>query len=302
MHFNSIQHFKFVSTHKFFVQPADENYLLARWMLINGFNREFFWQAMQAIEKYLKASLVLQEISINKYSHNITELFERHCEEFGPVAFTSFEKPEELSADIWTPSNPLNYVTRISQLGDPGSRYGMVSWWRTSDDLFKIDQICWSLRRLTVGLKWVVGDGLHVPGEHEAHRGTTYSDALLADATFQPRSPIGGLDRQIHQLGSTRADTLYSWNLSYRRERIDFAKPTSPGLVPTFGPLENSYIFLFWEELTKKDENGQPKFHSPIFIEGMRWLAEHFRFTRADRETILEEVSRAEKRLTAIRQ
>ena len=42
-----------------FVDTADQNYLIARWAYHRGLFLDFFWNACQALEKYLKASLLL---------------------------------------------------------------------------------------------------------------------------------------------------------------------------------------------------------------------------------------------------
>ena len=57
------------------VRPADENYMTARFFLLNGIYNEFTWQAAHALEKYIKAALVLNGISIRNYSHNITKSY-----------------------------------------------------------------------------------------------------------------------------------------------------------------------------------------------------------------------------------
>ena len=42
----SLNHFKSVATHDFFVLPADQNYFLARFTRIYGFAGEFWWQSL----------------------------------------------------------------------------------------------------------------------------------------------------------------------------------------------------------------------------------------------------------------
>jgi len=42
----SLNHFKSVFTHKFFVAPADRNYFLARFAKTYGMNEEFWWQSL----------------------------------------------------------------------------------------------------------------------------------------------------------------------------------------------------------------------------------------------------------------
>jgi hypothetical protein len=59
-----LNHFKSVFAHKFFVAPSDRNYFFARFAKTYGINEEFWWQALQTIEKLLKAGLVLNGVSV----------------------------------------------------------------------------------------------------------------------------------------------------------------------------------------------------------------------------------------------
>jgi HEPN domain-containing protein len=42
-----------------FVRTADENYITARWCANNQLNTDFLWLAVHALEKYLKAVLLV---------------------------------------------------------------------------------------------------------------------------------------------------------------------------------------------------------------------------------------------------
>ena len=57
-----------------FVDPGDENYVMARIAYHGGLYQDFFWNAAQATEKYLKASLLLNgETLIKNNGHNKCE-------------------------------------------------------------------------------------------------------------------------------------------------------------------------------------------------------------------------------------
>ena len=60
--------------HESFVIPADEDYLTARLLYKSNLHRNFFWSAAQCIEKYLKALLLLNGISVKKKGHNLKKL------------------------------------------------------------------------------------------------------------------------------------------------------------------------------------------------------------------------------------
>ena len=58
-----------------FVRTADENYITARWCAINRLNTDFLWLAVHALEKYLKALLLLNGKSSKGFSHDIVTLY-----------------------------------------------------------------------------------------------------------------------------------------------------------------------------------------------------------------------------------
>jgi len=137
-----LNHFKSVFAHKFFVAPSDRNYFFARFAKAYGINEEFWWQALQIIEKLFKAGLVLNGVSVKKgYKHDIENLWCKHKEVFGDLAVTDLRKPEKLSERFWTDCPLENFIARVNQMGNPDSRYGLLSYCNRTDDLFKFDQL-----------------------------------------------------------------------------------------------------------------------------------------------------------------
>ena len=63
-----------------FIETADENYILARWAAINHLDLDFLGLGLHAIEKYLKALLLLNEKPAKKYGHNIKLLVSRRAQ------------------------------------------------------------------------------------------------------------------------------------------------------------------------------------------------------------------------------
>ena len=78
-----LNQFRSVFAHNFFVAPSDRNYFLARFSKTYGIYEEFWWQALQTIEKLFKAGLILNGVSVkNGYSHDIKKLWQKHKEVF----------------------------------------------------------------------------------------------------------------------------------------------------------------------------------------------------------------------------
>lgn len=60
-----------------FVVPGDQDYLMSRLLAQKGLPRGFYWAAAQAIEKYLKAFLLMNGVSVKEFKfHPIKKLFE----------------------------------------------------------------------------------------------------------------------------------------------------------------------------------------------------------------------------------
>ena len=269
--FDSLNDFKFSTAYEFFVAPADRDYLFARWLFINGFP-EFFWHASQAVEKYLKAGLVLNGEKLKKGNHDIESLYKKHCQIFDTLAFKCFTKPLELSVEFWRDSTVDLFVKRINDMGNPDSRYGLVSWHRRNCDLFKFDQLCWHLRRLTIGLNWNVNEDFPCEPAIKRFAGKTYREVLTENPTAQPRGTIGNLTKTIVGTGPLMSDLFHAWNFEFLRDEVDLSKAIPNSLKPQLGPFKNSILFLYWKALTQTDSSGALLGLSENFKDGMQWL------------------------------
>lgn len=178
-----------------FVAPADENYLVARWCYQNKVYRSFYWNAAQALEKYMKAILLFNGYSaihpLNQpkkpYVHNLVALLASVYQiafEFLPI---DLELPTELGSKVWGwIDEPLRkYVARINTAGNPNNRYNLYGLNKMSGDLYKLDSLIYSLRRLTYNLS----DPFYfnVPKDNDEHE-FTLADALRKLPTYNPRN------------------------------------------------------------------------------------------------------------------
>jgi HEPN domain-containing protein len=146
----------------FFVTTADHNYLVARWAFQHELFRDFYWNAMHALEKYLKASLLLNGYSAKRYGHDITKLFEHVVEYAGDLIPSLLLRPNFLEENLWKTESTTEYLKRLFQNGDPNNRYAYFSYVQKPEDLFKLDAMVFILRRLTVSLEVrVVVPSLH---------------------------------------------------------------------------------------------------------------------------------------------
>ncbi|HLW92014.1 MAG TPA: HEPN domain-containing protein [Roseiarcus sp.] len=132
-----------------FIATADDNYVLARWSFHHHLNVDFFWLAVHSVEKYLKAALLMNGKSTKKYGHSITKLLEAVkplAPELFPITLT---KPDErMPAKCWRDETMENFITRLYRDGQADNRYQIFGYIRHPEDLWKLDQVVYSIRRV----------------------------------------------------------------------------------------------------------------------------------------------------------
>jgi hypothetical protein len=68
-----------------FLKTGDQTYVVARWCFLNQLYLDFYWNAVHALEKHLKAVLLMNGCSARApasgpaYGHNVAKLFEAVC-------------------------------------------------------------------------------------------------------------------------------------------------------------------------------------------------------------------------------
>ena len=136
-----------------FIFTADRDYLTARFAFFQKQPHLFLWSTAQAIEKYLKANiLLLGEGTINK-THRHIKLAEK----------LTNSHPERLRIDLaipngwvdqgvtfWPRSDVHNFLTRIEKLGAPNVRYDQVGLEIHLQDLVFLDRLAFCLRHRLV--------------------------------------------------------------------------------------------------------------------------------------------------------
>lgn len=131
-----------------YIQTADDNYVLARWCFHQHLNIDFFWLAAHALEKYLKALLLMNSKSSKKYSHDIAKLY-ADVVPLAPELFpTTLLKPEvRMPNKYWHSESVEMYIARLYRDGQADNRYQIFGYSRHPEDLWKLDQVVFSVRR-----------------------------------------------------------------------------------------------------------------------------------------------------------
>ncbi len=142
-----------------FVFPADSDYINARFLSLNHVHRPFFWPALQALEKYLKANLLHFGIPVkgNKFGHDIVSMagiLENHDHVLKDLKLVPDKMHDELEKlSLWGSTDVYEFLRSIKQFGDTSNRYNYYGSDYKASYLLKLDQVVYALRTNVVGNK-----------------------------------------------------------------------------------------------------------------------------------------------------
>jgi len=147
-----------------FVRTADENYITARWCAINQLNTDFLWLSVHALEKYLKAVLLLNGGSSKRsasdqkpYSHDIVRLYADVKTLAGALLPDNLAKPIDLDIYHWSARTAEQFMEHLLRNGNADNRYLIYGYVTRSQDLHMLDAMVFAIRRLlcTLDERWL---------------------------------------------------------------------------------------------------------------------------------------------------
>lgn len=164
-----------------FVLPGDQDYFMARLLAQKGLHRGFHWAAAQATEKYLKAFLLMNGVSVLRFKfHPIKKLYDaaRNVE---PDFFAKLDiKPHpkiQIGADdvyLLTEFTTSGFLQELESQGSPQNRYNSSGVKYDPGHLFAMDGLSFKLR-----------DRIGVPQIGESFKGLS-PDLLTAFENCNP--------------------------------------------------------------------------------------------------------------------
>lgn len=247
---------------RMFRDAADCDYITARAMLLSKQPYGFYWNASQAIEKYLKCILLQNDISVKKYGHDNIEMF-REVQDLADAMLPMMLIPANF-IEMWPSKATLfglssaevfsDFIERITSNGDPSNRYRHYSLVFRNSDLHKLDECCFLLRRLCFPLGIEFGEA-----------GKTYLDTIRSDPNFQPDLPLHFIEGNGETLEWERFAQRYNFSFY-----PDLAEKEGKYLG-SGGRMINSEIALVVQR-NSKDE--------------LKWVLERMHFASADRAQI----------------
>lgn len=214
-----------------FVDTADDNYIAARWCFVEGLNIDWFWLAVHALEKYMKAALLLNGLSAKSYGHDIAVLHEQIRTFAADLLPDNLAKPEQLALDYWRDETPEAFLRRFYSNGNADNRYQIFGFVQHREDLFKLDSMVFALRRLCVPL-----DAYFLAKRRPGKRNPTHRDILAKQPEYWSVSPGCKLEKTARgNRGKRLRDVLLKFNFPFAPD--DFAHGTMRSGTASHNPV-----------------------------------------------------------------
>lgn len=200
---------------------ADGDYIAARNLHKLNLWTQFFWSALQAIEKYQKCILLLRRVPARRLGHNLEgglSLLKEHL-----PGFTLSKSTESL-------------IAHLNQIGT--DRYFEFTFTVDGHELFYLDRAVWEIRQYCA-----------IPFESEAEQYVEIIANLIKRSQNDHTAP-GSCLHQSGQLEKVRADKKHPSRAALLRQNAFFCtRPRKRVLVwPTF-QLSNSTRIIYPEYL-----------------------------------------------------
>ncbi len=135
-----------------FVVPGDHDYLMSRLLAQNGLPRGFYWAAAQAIEKYLKAFLLMNSEGVKKYqAHPIKELFKAACKIDTSLAIMVIMPHQSIEVEACYSSflekfTIQSFMNELEKYGHANNRYNAFGVDYNTGHLCAMDSLSFQLR------------------------------------------------------------------------------------------------------------------------------------------------------------
>lgn len=127
-----------------FRDVADQDYIIARMSYRAGLFPQFYWSALQSVEKYLKAILLFNRVKAKDIGHNLQR---------------AFEYAKQLPFDIKLSPSSDKFIEHLDTFGR--FRYLESSFCVYGPALIELDKTIWEIRRYcrVLNYEWELSEG-----------------------------------------------------------------------------------------------------------------------------------------------
>ena len=252
-----------------FINTADDNYIAARWCFFERLNVDFFWLAVHALEKYMKAALLMNGRSGKSYrdntgksrlfSHDIEILYKHVKLLASDLLPNRLEQPNKLDVDYWFDEAPEDFLQRIYGNGNPDNRYQIFGFQQFRENIFKLDTMVFALRRLCVPLDGYILDSKVT--------NLTNRDRLAKQPKQWKVSSTSKLENTISGKRGGRMNKILL-NLNFPFSPDDFPHDRIQGIMASQNPVLGRLILKPLSQISSRDTAN-------IAVELTNWVVDN---------------------------
>lgn len=263
-------------TRRMFVATADRNYLLARIAHSHALDTDFWWLSMHAVEKYLKAILLLNCHSSKSGGHDLVKLSAAVRALDRKVVFGPLVDPQITNLH-WRATSLEDFLERLNEYGSAQNRYLTYGHTASLDDLAKVDQLIWAVRRHCIPFKVEIGEPGYERTIDRLQQLVDRPDSWRIGGTLPLEEVIG------RQASDSLRASLMRLNTAFNRggdQRVDGwrASASNPPLAQWFDRL--------------RSPNASPDTRETA-AEVLQWSLDNVQFVKSDRLLIERELRAA---------
>ncbi len=253
--------------HELFVYTADENYVTARWCAVNHLYADFCWLAVHALEKYMKAVLLVNGGSAKHFAHDITKLYPEVRKIASPLLPSKLRKSDNLDMHFWWNMSSEEFLGHIYMNGKAENRYMIFGYTVYGHDIYMLDQIVFAIRRLIAPLD----EPIVRTRRPTANPISTYREVLSRNAKYRPPTN-GPLDKLI-KTKEYNAVRFAALNLNYSFAPADFPhRPSTDSISSQSAVIARRVLIPLQSNEVEAVVQA---------LELARWLLDHVYFSKA---------------------
>lgn len=215
---------------------ADETYIVARWCSWQKLSADFLWNAVHCLEKYLKATLLLNGRSVKKIGHHVDQAYSELAEIAPELLPNELAIPPKLKVNHWRNETPLEFIERLLKNGGANVRYNILGYVHHLTDLYKLDTLVHSIRRLAIPLDRPI----HPRISHITNRAYLMQTDGADYVEHHKDSPLWQLRNELDPL-TEKAKAAFILNTLFSPERFEH-EGMPAGFKASNSPLQSGII------------------------------------------------------------
>ncbi len=251
---------------RMFVATADGNYIVARLAFFHQLPFDFYWLSLHALEKYYKAILLMNGRPVLQYKHHLAPLHQAVLDLDPRLPIGELIDPQ-IGHLRWIDETMDAWLARLDRFGAADNRYATYGYYLCEDDLFKVDQHVWNVRRCCRLFleKLARNDGTEIVIDNV--RELVKNKKLWKGICKWPLEELASLPS-----GNRERAAFLSLNVPFRSGR----KPS----LRSRQSMSHSSPFTDWLRLLRASANDPSLQNSAPDV--VAWAVDHIRFSRKD--------------------